>query len=182
MNDITLQEAAHKNVVLWRLMQKLGFCAAKKKYDINRRTFVISLGRPVDEEIGHFCKQFYFDSKLFHFDRLKFLDNTGNAHIYEITDYRSYLWQARSEFNFFPITERRAFVYARAELLDCLVKDFSYGLKWKKEKLMCKFEEIAQACIDIDLNFNSYSTDMEKSIIDTVYFHEHWQVNKHSSI
>ena len=166
MNEYDIQEAAHKNVVLWRLMQKLNFYSAKKKYDINRKTVVISLGRPVDGELGHFCNQF-------HFDRLKFLDNAGNAHIYEITDYGSYLWQARSEFNFFPTTGSRALVYARAELLDCLVKDFSYGLKWKKEKLMCKLEEIPHACIDIDLNFDEQSSRMEKSIVDLVYFHEH---------
>ena len=170
MNDYDIQEAAHKNVVLWRLMQKLDFCAAKKQYDINRKTVVISLGRPRSkEDYIYFC----LHPSQCYFDRLKFLDDGGKAHIYEITDYRSYLWQARSEFSFFPTIGSRALVYARAELLDCLVKDFSYGLKWKKDKLMCKFEEIAQACIDIDLNFDGHSTDMEKSIVDLVYFHEH---------
>lgn len=169
MNDYDIQEAAHKNVVLWRLMRKLDFCAAKKKYDINRKTVVISLGRPRSKEYGYFCSH----PSQYHFDRLKFLDDSGKAHIYEITDCGSYLWQARSEFSFFPTTGSRALVYARAELLDCLVKDFSYGLKWKKEKLMCKFEEIAQACVGIDLNFDGHSNDMEKSIIDLVYFNEH---------
>ena len=171
MNEYDIQEAAHKNVVLWRLMQKLDFCAAKKRYDINRKNVVISLSRPKSKDHGHFY--FYSHFSQCYFDRLKFLDDSGKAHIYEITDYRSYLWQARSEFNFFPTTGSRALVYARAELLDCLVKDFSYGLKWKKDKLMCKFEEIAQACIDIDLNSDGHSTDMEKSIIDLVYLHEH---------
>lgn len=169
MNEYDIQEAAHKNVVLWRLMQKLNFYAAKKKYGINRKTVVFSLGRPRSKDYGYFCSH----PSQYHFDRLKFLDDGGKAHVYEITDYRSYLWQARSEFNFFPTTGSRALVYARAELLDSLVKDFSYGLKWKKEKLMCKLEEIPQVCIDIDLNFDELSSRMEKSIVDLVYFHEH---------
>lgn len=160
MNNISLQDAVHKNIILYNLMRRLDFWKVKLSYDINRRAKVMSLGRPTNGESGHWCRQF-------NFDRLKFLDSRGNAHIYEFSDKASYMWKA-GDFNFFPTTGSRVLVYARAELLDCLVKDFSYGLKWKKEKLLVKHEEMSQTCIDIDLNFNEYDYSLEKSMLDTI--------------
>ena len=161
MNDITLQEAAHKNVILWRLMDKLHFWKVKTKYDINRKAVVISLGKFHNNEIGHFCKQFSFD-------RLKYIDKNGDAHIYEFTDNTSYMW-LMGEFNFFPVESRKHVVFAKAELLDHLIEDFPFGIKWKKEYMMVdRFEEIAQTCIDIDLNFNDKDMLMEKSLIECV--------------
>lgn len=164
MSDITLQEAAHKNVILWKLMRKLDFWKVRTSYDINRRAKVMSLGRPVDNEYGHWCKRF-------NFDRLKFLDSKGNAHIYEFSDQSSYIWKA-GDFNFFPTGASHITIFARAEFLDHLVSNFSFGLKWKKEKLLVKPEEMSQTCIDIDLNFNEHDYSLEKSMLDTICF---WQ-------
>ena len=67
MTSINIQEVAHKNVILWKLMRKFDFWKVKKTYDINRKAMVMSLGRPIDEDCGHW-------SGPFKFDRLKFLD------------------------------------------------------------------------------------------------------------
>lgn len=160
MNNISLQDAVHKNIILWKLMQKFGFWKARTSYDINCRAKVMSLGRPTNGESGHWCKQF-------NFDRLKFLDSKGNAHIYEFSDQASYIWKA-GDFNFFPTGASSTTIFARAELLDHLVSDFSFGLKWKKEKLLVKPEEISQICIGIDLNFDEYDYGLEKSTLDTI--------------
>lgn len=160
MNNISLQDAVHKNIILWKLMRKLDFWRVKTSYDINRRAKVLSLGRPTNRENGHWCKQF-------NFDRLKFLDSKGNAHIYEFSDQASYMWKA-GDFNFFPTGVSSTTIFARAELLDHLVSNFSFGLKWKKEKLLVKPEEVSQTCIDIDLNFNEYDCSLEKSTLDAI--------------
>ena len=160
MNNISLQEAVHKNIILWNLMRKLDFWKVKTSYDINRRAKVLSLGRPTDRGCGHWCKQF-------NFDRLKFLDDKGNAHIYEFSDQASYIWKA-GDFNFFPTGASSTTIFARAELLDHLVSNFSFGLKWKKEKLLVKPEEMSQTCINIDLNFDEYDCSLEKSTFDAI--------------
>ena len=160
MNNISLQDAVHKNIILWNLMRKLDFWKVKTSYDINRRAKVLSLGRPTNGECGHWCKQF-------NFDRLKFLDDKGNAHIYAFSDQASYMWKA-GDFNFFPTEVSSTTIFARAELLDHLVSDFSFGLKWKKEKLLVKPEEMSQVCIDIDLNLDKYDYSLEKSTLDTI--------------
>jgi hypothetical protein len=160
MNNTSLQDAVHKNIILWNLMRKLDFWKVKILYDINRRAKVMSLGRPTDRGCGHWCKQF-------NFDRLKFLDDKGNAHIYEFSDQASYMWKA-GDFNFFPTGASSTTIFARAELLDHLVSNFSFGLKWKKEKWMTKPNEIPQACIDIDLNFDEYDYRLEKSTLDAI--------------
>ena len=166
MNGISLQEAAHKNIILWNLMRKLNFWKVKIDYDSNRKSFVMSLGKPSDETSGHWCNQF-------HFGRLKFLDNKGNAHVYMFNENTSYLKQAQNEFSFFPTGFDRTVVLARAELLDHLINGFSFGLKWKHEYLMANmFEEIVQTCINIDLNFNEHDMQMEKSIIDYIEVNE----------
>ena len=160
MNNISLQNAVRKNVILWNLMRKFDFWRVKISYDVNRRAKVMSLGKPTDREFGHFCKQF-------NFDRLKFLDSKGNAHIYEFSDQASYIWKA-GDFNFFPAEASSTTIFARAELLDHLVSNFSFGLKWKKEKLLVKPEEISQTCIDIDLNFDKHDYSLEKTMLDTI--------------
>lgn len=53
MNNISLQDAVHKNIILWKLMRKLDFWRVKTSYDINRRAKVMSLGRPIDRGCGH---------------------------------------------------------------------------------------------------------------------------------
>lgn len=175
MSDITLQEAAHKNIILWNLMMKLDFWKVKIDYDSTKKSFVMSLGKPSDGTSGHWCNQFYFD-------RLKFLDSKGDAHVYMFNENISYLKQAQNEFSFFPTGFDRTVVLARAELLDHLINGFSFGLKWKRKYLMTNmFEEIAQTCINIDLNFDEHDTQMEKSIIDYIEITEHLQnmrVNK----
>ena len=160
MNNISLQEAAHKNIILWKLMRKLDFGRVKTSYDINRRAKVLSLGRPTDRKYGHWCKQFSFD-------RLKFLDSKGNAHIYEFSDQSSYMWKA-GDFSFFPTGVAETTIFARAELLDHLAANFPFGLKWKKEKLLTKPDEIPQICIDMDLNFDEYDYSLEKSMLDSI--------------
>ena len=160
MNNISIQDAVHKNIILWNLMRKLDFWKVRISYDINRRSKVMSLGKPVDREFGHFCKQFSFD-------RLKFLDSKGNAHIYKFSDQASYIWKA-GDFNFFPVEASSTTIFARAELLDHLVSNFSFGLKWKKEKLLVKPEEISQTCINIDLNLDKYDYCLEKTMLDTI--------------
>ena len=121
----------------------------------------MSLGRPIDKEHGYWCN-------TFNFDRLKFLDENGHAHIYEFHSRESCIWQARSEFDFFPNGASRTTVFARAELLDHLANNFMHGMKWKKEKLMLGAGEFAKSCIDIDLNFNESDCQLENSIADSV--------------
>jgi len=165
MRDITLQEAAHKNIILWNLMRKLDFWKVKRHHDVNNKVMTLSIGKPTNGS-GHWCKQFMFD-------RLKSIDDKGNAHIYKFLDRNSHIWNVRSEFNFFPTGASRALVLARAELLDHLIENFPFGLKWKKEYLMAeKFLDIYQACIEFDLNFSNHDVEMEKSLVSCVELSE----------
>ena len=173
MNNISLQDAVHKNIILWKLMRKLDFWKVRTSYDINRRAKVMSLGRPTNGESGHWCKQF-------NFDRLKFLDSKGNAHIYEFSNQASYIWKA-GDFNFFPTGASSTIIFARAELLDHLVSNFSFGLKWKKEKLVAGYNEISQICIGLDLDFTNYDCEMEKSLIENATLkgiHLQWMLQR----
>lgn len=118
IDDISFQDAAHKNVILWKLMSRLNFWQVKVHHDINHKIMVMSIGMPSNHEIGHFSKKFYFD-------RLKCIDDKGNAHVYEFSfENAPYIWKVCKEFNFFPVATNRELIFARAELLDHLTKYF----------------------------------------------------------
>lgn len=77
------------------------------------------------------------------------------------------MWKA-GDFNFFPADASETTIFARAELLDHLAANFPFGLKWKKEKLLTKPDEIPQICIDMDLNFDEHDYKQEKTMLDTL--------------
>lgn len=154
MNSISLQEAAHKNVILWKLMDKHSFKALVIRHDAVKRFCTFSLVKEIA----------YHD----HHGQLMFLDEKLVPHVY-----RSSIAFPFDKLSFFPTTSSKDIVYARAAFLDALVENFKHGFKWKSFVYYYKTADaISDECIGIDLNFNEHDIEIEKSIVDCIELHD----------
>ena len=150
MNTVSFQEAAHKNVVLWKLMSKYGFKALVIRHNAITNDCAFSLVKEIA----------YHD----HHGQLMFLDEKLVPHVF-----KSNIAFPFDKLSFFPTTYSKDIVYARAAFLDALVENFKHGLKWKSFIYFYQhIDDISKACIDIDINFNEHDVEMEKSIINTI--------------
>lgn len=154
MNSISLQEVAHKNVILWKLMSKHGFKALVVRRNAIKNDCSFSLVKEIA----------YYDRR----GQLMFLDEKLAPHVY-----RSSIAFPFDKLSFFPTTSSKDIVYARAAFLDALVENFKHGFRWRSFVYYYKtVDAISDECIDIDLNFNEHDIMIEKSIIDCIELHD----------
>ena len=150
-ND-NIEELAHKNVLLYKLMKKLGFTHILARYDSYRHRYAFSFIANINWKYRR--------------DTLKCLDADGCAHIYRNADW--HFKDICKPISFMPFAYSLDVVAAKALFLDNFVADFKHGLKWKDKTMLLNDGEIDCLLVDLDLRLDENDVKFEKTIIDTV--------------